>query len=340
MIRRPPRSTLFPYTTLFRSPLFQILNRNLLRHHERQTRACPTRDAVFQYARHPVHPHPREPHPRLLRRLSVFRPHVPTPLHPHTRPPPPPAPPSQPPPPPAPPPPGGPPPPLPPPLSVFRHHDHILLQPDHRARPRRELSAQPDVNRSRYVSGQIVRCRSRIQQRRALLLPLPHLRRRQHPQRLQAIERWCPAPVHCHVLFEVLRPRWQVFRHRRYKLFLPHRLQRVIRAPLPPDRRAPLRPDIPPAHRSRPVRRVYQDIVRQRQQLPPQAVVQHPCQLRRRLRVRKVRPPHVPDEQRVPRQHCVRPLAPLPVFHHHADAFHRVPRRLRSEERRVGNECR
>src|SRR2546422_2943496 len=27
MIRRPPRSTLFPYTTLFRSPLLRLLNR-------------------------------------------------------------------------------------------------------------------------------------------------------------------------------------------------------------------------------------------------------------------------------------------------------------------------
>src|SRR2546428_7253876 len=28
MIRRPPRSTLFPYTTLFRSAMLQILHRN------------------------------------------------------------------------------------------------------------------------------------------------------------------------------------------------------------------------------------------------------------------------------------------------------------------------
>src|SRR2546430_16123920 len=31
MIRRPPRSTLFPYTTLFRSQLLQALRRALLR---------------------------------------------------------------------------------------------------------------------------------------------------------------------------------------------------------------------------------------------------------------------------------------------------------------------
>src|SRR3712207_8831160 len=28
MIRRPPRSTLFPYTTLFRSPTWRVLERN------------------------------------------------------------------------------------------------------------------------------------------------------------------------------------------------------------------------------------------------------------------------------------------------------------------------
>src|SRR3989442_4556095 len=29
MIRRPPRSTLFPYTTLFRSPAFRLIRRTL-----------------------------------------------------------------------------------------------------------------------------------------------------------------------------------------------------------------------------------------------------------------------------------------------------------------------
>src|SRR2546429_5471530 len=31
MIRRPPRSTLFPYTTLFRSPLVAVINESLAR---------------------------------------------------------------------------------------------------------------------------------------------------------------------------------------------------------------------------------------------------------------------------------------------------------------------
>src|SRR5207249_5261790 len=42
MIRRPPRSTLFPYTTLFRSPWILSIARNrsldALRHHRRRRR--------------------------------------------------------------------------------------------------------------------------------------------------------------------------------------------------------------------------------------------------------------------------------------------------------------
>src|SRR2546425_5199320 len=33
MIRRPPRSTLFPYTTLFRSALLQVRRERLVAHH-------------------------------------------------------------------------------------------------------------------------------------------------------------------------------------------------------------------------------------------------------------------------------------------------------------------
>src|SRR3712207_7045009 len=33
MIRRPPRSTLFPYTTLFRSPCWDVAERKSLAHH-------------------------------------------------------------------------------------------------------------------------------------------------------------------------------------------------------------------------------------------------------------------------------------------------------------------
>src|SRR2546427_4008188 len=49
MIRRPPRSTLFPYTTLFRSP------------HARGPRP-PARDGHER--RHASHPRPRDPAPR------------------------------------------------------------------------------------------------------------------------------------------------------------------------------------------------------------------------------------------------------------------------------------
>src|SRR5258708_18769131 len=44
MIRRPPRSTLFPYTTLFRSPYFA----------ERTGRACLLRPATGDELRHAV----------------------------------------------------------------------------------------------------------------------------------------------------------------------------------------------------------------------------------------------------------------------------------------------
>src|SRR5258708_12617064 len=44
MIRRPPRSTLFPYTTLFRSILFKLRSRGVLpivRHHDGLTEGLP-----------------------------------------------------------------------------------------------------------------------------------------------------------------------------------------------------------------------------------------------------------------------------------------------------------
>src|SRR5258708_29694644 len=40
MIRRPPRSTLFPYTTLFRSHLSNIFAREEFRHHSYISRAA------------------------------------------------------------------------------------------------------------------------------------------------------------------------------------------------------------------------------------------------------------------------------------------------------------
>src|SRR5258708_29840064 len=39
MIRRPPRSTLFPYTTLFRSGLFRATSGCILRHRRRSQKA-------------------------------------------------------------------------------------------------------------------------------------------------------------------------------------------------------------------------------------------------------------------------------------------------------------
>src|SRR3712207_6862310 len=64
MIRRPPRSTLFPYTTLFRSAVYDLANRGLLppgfalvgfarREWENQDFEKVVHDAVKQYARTP-----------------------------------------------------------------------------------------------------------------------------------------------------------------------------------------------------------------------------------------------------------------------------------------------
>src|SRR2546430_16163756 len=44
MIRRPPRSTLFPYTTLFRSPHDYDRDGRRLRHHPASPRLLPGRD--------------------------------------------------------------------------------------------------------------------------------------------------------------------------------------------------------------------------------------------------------------------------------------------------------
>src|SRR2546426_5641277 len=41
MIRRPPRSTLFPYTTLFRSPVFRRMHARLLQSRRQRGRLLP-----------------------------------------------------------------------------------------------------------------------------------------------------------------------------------------------------------------------------------------------------------------------------------------------------------
>src|SRR5258708_12940521 len=46
MIRRPPRSTLFPYTTLFRSHLFRILQRESVKLHLNR---CPSAPPAGQH---------------------------------------------------------------------------------------------------------------------------------------------------------------------------------------------------------------------------------------------------------------------------------------------------
>src|SRR2546422_8497793 len=50
MIRRPPRSTLFPYTTLFRSGLSRLLVRELRELGQDKTRAAPSTGEYVTYA--------------------------------------------------------------------------------------------------------------------------------------------------------------------------------------------------------------------------------------------------------------------------------------------------
>src|SRR2546426_3061319 len=56
MIRRPPRSTLFPYTTLFRSEVVQV--------HEQHRERLPRAVAARHLARQPVPQHPERGEPR------------------------------------------------------------------------------------------------------------------------------------------------------------------------------------------------------------------------------------------------------------------------------------
>src|SRR2546430_11647193 len=50
MIRRPPRSTLFPYTTLFRSPF--LMNQIMSSRARACTRAGPTTQTIFRSEEH------------------------------------------------------------------------------------------------------------------------------------------------------------------------------------------------------------------------------------------------------------------------------------------------
>src|SRR2546422_10373137 len=57
MIRRPPRSTLFPYTTLFRSPWLQVIPRSVsaLRPGSSAPRHLPVRDTQLAHPRSEEH---------------------------------------------------------------------------------------------------------------------------------------------------------------------------------------------------------------------------------------------------------------------------------------------
>src|SRR2546430_11259569 len=65
MIRRPPRSTLFPYTTLFRSLFCGLAHRRIAREHCRRTRASAGVDGRVwhgQLQRRAANPGNRHPH--------------------------------------------------------------------------------------------------------------------------------------------------------------------------------------------------------------------------------------------------------------------------------------
>src|SRR2546426_4645592 len=71
MIRRPPRSTLFPYTTLFRSDLVQLLDRDGLEA-TLQRRVTPNPLVVLAARRGPDHPDD-PPHKRRLEHVGRIR---------------------------------------------------------------------------------------------------------------------------------------------------------------------------------------------------------------------------------------------------------------------------
>src|SRR5256884_5123714 len=54
MIRRPPRSTLFPYTTLFRSTALQLMNYEVRHHHVESTVGKGKLPSVTFFHRHAV----------------------------------------------------------------------------------------------------------------------------------------------------------------------------------------------------------------------------------------------------------------------------------------------
>ena len=91
------------------------------------------------------------------------------------------------------------------------------------------------------------------------------------------------------------------------EFLLRHRLQCVVEAPLIAQRRHRIRGKILAAQRARAVRRVHERLIRQRQQLVVQRIVQMAAQFfgRPTQRSAQIRPPHVADEQRVAGQHRI-----------------------------------
>src|SRR5260370_39862414 len=80
MIRRPPRSTLFPYTTLFRSPRRAVPRRRARR--ARGRASAPGRPAVVTRVARTHHPHRARSHHDARTRSQIGGPHseLPSPL--------------------------------------------------------------------------------------------------------------------------------------------------------------------------------------------------------------------------------------------------------------------
>ena len=150
---------------------------------------------------------------------------------------------------------------------------------------------------------------ARVQKLRARRLQLEHVVQGQgHPARERLLERGPLRAVEHRVVGAVLGSVGLVARHHPDKRLPAHRLQRVVRSPLLPQRRERLRADRLPAERPGSVRRVDEAFVRQREELRVQRIEQHSREGRRGPTERspQIGPTHVADEQGVAGERGVR----------------------------------
>jgi hypothetical protein len=170
--------------------------------------------------------------------------------------------------------------------------------------------------------------RARVQHDGPFFRQRPHPFHRQRLELRQRLERRGSEPVQRHVAAEILRPGRQVVRQQADELLGARGLQGIIGAPLPPDGRGALRAHLPPAERTRAVRREDLRLLRQAQHLLVQAAVQLGGKLLRRLRGGEIGAANVAHEQRVAGKHGARALRLREVRQHHAHALLRMSGRL------------